>query len=126
MPAGVRILLVEDNEVYRSSLELLLGMQNGLEVVGAVSDGSSAAAECAACGAHVVLMDLRLPGLDGPAATTAVLQACPAATVLGLTAEATEDEAAAMLAAGAAGIVRKGDPVEQLVAAIRAAAGERA
>jgi DNA-binding NarL/FixJ family response regulator len=120
---AIRILLVEDNDVYRASLELLLVMQEGLEVVGAVSDGARAAAECAACGANVVLMDLRLPGLDGPEATAAVLEACPQAAVLCLTAEATEDEAAAMLAAGSRGVVGKGEPVEELVAAIRGAVG---
>jgi len=127
MSTGIRILLVEDNEVYRGSLELLLGMQDGIDVVGAVADGSAAATACASCAADVVLMDLRLPGLDGPAATAAVLEACPGAAVLCLTAEATADEEAAMLAAGASGMVRKGDPVEQLVVAVRAAAaGKRA
>lgn len=120
---AIRILLVEDNDVYRASLELLLGMQEGLEVVGAVSDGARAAAESAACGAEVVLMDLRLPGLDGPEATAAVLAACPEVAVLCLTAEATDDEAAAMLAAGSRGVVGKGEPVEALVAAIRSAVG---
>ncbi len=122
MAAGIRILLVEDNDVYRASLELLLGMHEGIEVVGGVSDGAVAADECAARGADVVLMDFRLPGLDGPLATAAVRAACPGAAVVGLTAEATEQEADAMLAAGATTIVRKGEPVEQLVAAIREAA----
>jgi DNA-binding NarL/FixJ family response regulator len=120
--AAIRILLVEDNDVYRASLELLLGMQEGLDVVGGVSDGAAAAAACAALGADVVLMDLRLPGLDGLAATEAVRAACPDAAVLGLTAEATDDEAEAMTAAGAVGIARKGGPVDELVGAIRNAA----
>ena len=125
MVAAIRILLVEDNDVYRASLELLLGMQDGLEVVGGVSDGAAAAAACAALQADVVLMDLRLPGLDGPAATAAVRAACPAAAVLGLTAEATDDEADAMTAAGAVEIVRKGGPVDELVDSIRRVAGAR-
>jgi DNA-binding NarL/FixJ family response regulator len=120
--AAIRILLVEDNDVYRASLELLLGMQEGLDVVGGVSDGATAAAACAALGADVVLMDLRLPGLDGLAATEAVRAACPDAAVLGLTAEATDDEAEAMTKAGAVGIARKGGPVDELVGAIRNAA----
>ena len=126
MARPIRILLVEDNEVYRSSLELMLGMQEGLEVVGGVSDGAAAAAACAATGAEVVLMDLRLPGLDGPAATAALLEVRPDAAVLCLTAEATEEDVQAMLAAGALGIVEKGDSVERLVAAIRAAVPGRA
>ena len=125
MGAAIRILLVEDNDVYRASLELLLGMQEGLEVVGGVSDGAAAAAACVALQADVVLMDLRLPGLDGPAATETVRTACPDAAVLGLTAEATDDEAEAMTAAGAVGIVRKGGPVDELVGSIRRVAGPR-
>jgi len=124
--AATRILLVEDNDVYRASLELLLGMQDGLEVVGGVSDGAAAAAACAESKADVVLMDVRLPRLDGPAATAAVLAACPDAAVLGLTAEATDEEDAAMREAGAVGLVLKGEPVEELVAAIRDAVGSRA
>jgi DNA-binding NarL/FixJ family response regulator len=120
---ATRILLVEDNDVYRASLELLLGMQDGLAVVGGVSDGAAAAAACAELGADVVLMDLRLPGLDGAAATAEVLSACPGVAVLGLTAEATDEDDAAIREAGAVGLVRKGEPVEELVAAIRAAVG---
>jgi DNA-binding NarL/FixJ family response regulator len=122
MSAPIRILLVEDNDVYRASLELLLGMQEGLEVVGGVSDGAVAAATCEALRADVVLMDLRLPGIDGLAATEAVRAACPGVAVLGLTAEATDDEAEAMTAAGAVGIAPKGAPVDELVALIRGAA----
>ena len=125
MAAVIRILLVEDNDVYRASLELLLGMQDGLEVVGGVSDGAAAATACATLQADVVLMDLRLPGLDGPAATEAVRAACPDAAVLGLTAEATDDEADAMTVAGAVEIVRKGGPVDELVGSIRRVAGSR-
>ena len=77
MGVPIRILLVEDNDVYRASLELLLGMQAGIEVVGSVSDGAAAAAACLAAQADVVLMDLRLPGLDGPAATEAVRATLP-------------------------------------------------
>jgi DNA-binding NarL/FixJ family response regulator len=119
----IRILLVEDNDVYRASLELLLGMEDGFEVVGGVSDGAAAAGACAATGADVVLMDFRLPGIDGAAATTAVLDDCPGAAVICLTAEATELEDEAVRAAGAAALVRKGGPIGELVAAIRAAAG---
>jgi DNA-binding NarL/FixJ family response regulator len=123
MGAPIRILLVEDNDVYRASLELLLGMQDGLEVVGGVSDGAAAAAACAMFEADVVLMDLRLPGLDGPAATEAVHAMCPGAAILCLTAEATDEEAGAMTAAGAVGLVRKGVPVDELVGSIRLVVG---
>ena len=123
--APIRILLVEDNDVYRASLELLLGLEQDLEVVGGVSDGAAAAAACAEVGADVVLMDYRLPGIDGAAATAAVLDACPGAAVVCLTAEATEIEDEAVREAGAAALVRKGGPLDELVSAIRDAAEER-
>ena len=117
--APIRIVLVEDNDVYRASLELLLGLQEDLEVVRGVSDGVEAAPACAATQADVVLMDFRLPGMDGAAATRAVLEACPAAAVICLTAEATEEEDEAVREAGAAALIRKGGPIDELVAAIR-------
>jgi DNA-binding NarL/FixJ family response regulator len=116
-----RILLVEDNEVYRASLELLLGLQEGIEVVGAVGTGDEAADAAARLGADVVLMDYRLPGIDGAAATRAVV-ASSGAAVLCLTAEATPEERAEVLGAGAVGLVEKGGQIESLADAIRGAA----
>jgi DNA-binding NarL/FixJ family response regulator len=118
----IRVILVEDNEVYRSSLELLLGLQPEVEVVGAVASGSDAARVVGELAPDVVLMDYRLPGLDGAAATRAV-RAAGGASIVCLTAEATADERAAILEAGAVAVVEKGGPVEPLVEAIRAAAG---
>ena len=106
----LRILLVEDNEVYRSSLEAVLELQDGLEVVGGIGEGGAAAESCRALAADVVLMDVRLPGLDGVAATAAVRAACPGAAVVCLTAEATASERDAALAAGAAELVRERPP----------------
>jgi DNA-binding NarL/FixJ family response regulator len=119
----LRVLLVEDSDVYRSSLELLLAMQDGIDVVGGVATGDEALAACPELRPDVVLMDLRLPGAGGVAATAEVLQASPGTAVVCLTAEATPDEREAITAAGAVAIVEKGRPVEVLVAAIRAAAG---
>jgi DNA-binding NarL/FixJ family response regulator len=118
---AVRLLLVEDNEVYRSSLELLLGLQPELEVVGAVGSGDEAAEAASRLSADVVLMDYRLPGIDGAAATRAVIASSRAAVVC-LTAEATGEERDEVLRAGAAGLVEKGGPIETLAAAIRGAA----
>ena len=119
---SVRVLLVEDNDVYRSSLELLLGLRSGLEVVGAVGSGTDAPSAARELGPDVVVMDYRLPGLDGAAATRAVLDASTAAVVC-LTAEATPDEREAILRAGAVALVEKGDSIDGLVQAIRLAAG---
>jgi len=123
--APIRILLVEDNDVYRASLELLLGLQDELEIVGGVGDGADAARACARTQADVVLMDFRLPGVDGAEATRSVLETCPSAAVVCLTAEATDAEDEAVRAAGAAALVRKGGPIEELVDAVRDAVGAR-
>ena len=120
-PPVVRVLLVEDNEVYRSSLELLLGLQSGLEVVGAVGTGAEAAEAAARLRADVVLMDYRLPGIDGASATREVIAASGAAVIC-LTAEASEEERDEIMRAGARRLVEKGDAVEALAAAIRSAA----
>jgi len=122
----IRILLVEDNDIYRSSLELLLGMYEGLAVVGSVIEGTAAAAAAVRLRADVVLIDLRLPSGDGVEATAAVLAARPEAAVVCLTAEATDADRAAVRAAGAVGLVEKGQPIEDLVAGVKRAAKERA
>jgi DNA-binding NarL/FixJ family response regulator len=117
----VRVLLVEDNDVYRESLELLLGMQPGLEVVGAVSSGDDAADAATRLRPHVVIMDFRLPGLDGAQATRAVIDHTSAAVIC-LTAEASPDDREEILRAGASALVEKGGSIEGLADAIRAAA----
>ena len=117
----IRVLLVEDNDVYRSSLELLLTLQPGIEVVDAVGTGNEAADAATRHRADVVLMDYRLPGLDGARATREVIAASGAAVVC-LTAEATAEEREEIVRAGAAALVEKGDPIDALAAAIRAAA----
>jgi DNA-binding NarL/FixJ family response regulator len=120
---AVRVLLVEDSDVYRSSLELLLAMQDGIEVVGGVSTGGEALVVSSELEPDVVLMDLRLPGTSGVAATAALRAASPRTAVVCLTAEVTPEERVAITAAGAVAIVEKGEPIDVLVAAIRAAAG---
>lgn len=118
----VRILLVEDNDVFRSALELLLGLQDGFEVVGAVSDGRAAAPACRDLRPDVVVMDYRLPGLDGVEATTAVVAECPTARVVCLTASADPLEESALHAAGAVACLRKDQALVEIVGAIRSAA----
>ena len=73
----VRILLVEDNAVFREALELLFSLRDDIDVVASVGDGSAAVPACVEHQPDVVLMDYRLPGLDGVQATRAVRAACP-------------------------------------------------
>ena len=118
---AVRVLLVEDNEVYRSTLELLLDGRDGIQIVGSVADGGDAAAAAERLEPDVVLMDFRLPGLDGAQATAAVRARTPSAAILCLTAEATDADREAVLAAGAVGLIEKGSSIDELVEAIHAA-----
>jgi DNA-binding NarL/FixJ family response regulator len=121
----VRVLLVEDNDVYRATLELLLAGREGIEVVGSVPDGRDAATAAASLVPDVVLMDFRLPGIDGAEATAAVRDAAPGAAVICLTAEATGDDRSAVLAAGAVALVEKGTSTDDLVRAIHDATTPR-
>jgi DNA-binding NarL/FixJ family response regulator len=117
----LRVLLVEDNDVFRQALELLLGMQAGLEVVGAVAEGTAVVDACRRLSPDVVVMDFRLPGMDGVEATTAVRTAFPEIAVVCLTASASARELEALAAAGAVACLRKDQELEDIVAAIRGA-----
>ena len=77
MSEQIRIVLVEDNKVFREALELLLGLRSDLLVVATVADGEEAVPACKEHHPQVALMDYRLPGLDGVEATRALKAACP-------------------------------------------------
>ncbi|MGH3134364.1 MAG: response regulator [Gaiellaceae bacterium] len=124
MERPIRVLLVEDSDVYRESLVFLLARYDGLEVVGAVATGGSAAAACAELGADVVVIDYRLPDVDGAEAAADVRERCPEAAVVFLSASAGKDEHAAARASEAT-LVRKDEGVDALVRAVRASASGR-
>jgi DNA-binding NarL/FixJ family response regulator len=118
----VRVVLVEDNDVYREALELLLDLRDDVEIVASLADGSEVVGVCAQLVPDVALVDYRLPGLDGVEVTRAVRYACPAVAVVCLTAEVNEREAEALLDAGAVACVLKDEPLEEIVEAIKDAA----
>src|SRR4029078_4804618 len=89
MAETIRVVLVEDNDVFREALELLLGLRPEIQIIASVADGADAAQAASQLCPQGVLMDYRLPGLDGVQATRAVLKACPETAVVCLTAEAT-------------------------------------
>ena len=122
MSEPIRVLLVEDNQVFREALELILGLRTDMKVVASVPDGSNAAAVAADVRPDVVVMDYRLPGLDGVQATRAVRDACPTAAVICLTASATLRERDALADAGVVAFLRKDDGLDAVVAAIHDAA----
>lgn len=116
------MLLVEDNEVYRDTLAFLLRRYEEIEVAGAVGEGAAAAEEAERLAADVVVVDYRLPDLDGAQAAAEVAQRRPAAAVVFLSASAGDEECDAARRLGAR-LVRKDEGVETLVEAVLAAAG---
>jgi len=118
----IRIVIVEDNKVFREALELLLGLRSDLQVVASVADGEEAVPAVEKHKPHVVLMDYRLPGLDGIEATRALRAAYPGIAVVALTASANRDEMRALRAAGAVATLTKDTELEAIVAAIHEAA----
>jgi DNA-binding NarL/FixJ family response regulator len=124
-PQPIRVLLVEDNDVFRQALELLLELQEGLRVVGAVAAGSEAVGACKLLDPHVAVMDFRLPGMDGVETTIALTRECPGVAVVCLTASASPRELDALMAAGAVNCLRKDQELEEIVAAVRLAGESR-
>lgn len=119
----VRIVLVEDNKVFREALELLLGLRSDVEVVASVGDGFEAVPACREHEPDVILMDYRLPGMDGVEATAAVREACPDVAVVCLTASANLREMDALREAGAVSCLTKDRELDDIVRAIHEAAG---
>jgi DNA-binding NarL/FixJ family response regulator len=114
----IRVVLVEDNQVFREALELLLGLRDDIDVVASVSDGTEAVPACRAHAPDVVVMDYRLPGIDGVEATKAVRASCPGTAVVVLTASANVREMRALEEAGAVACLRKDQDLEEIVGAI--------
>ncbi len=124
-PATIDVVLAEDNDVFREALELVLGGLVDVRVVASVADGRAAVAACRELRPHVVVMDYRLPEMDGVEATAAIRSSSDTA-VVALTATAESGEVDALLAAGAVACLRKESDVDAIAAAIRDAAGRDA
>jgi DNA-binding NarL/FixJ family response regulator len=118
----VKVVLVEDNQIFRETLELLLGLRGDLEIIGSVGTGQEAVEVCAKLHPDVVVVDYRMPGLSGAQTTEAVLQVSPATRVVCLTASVSRAEVQELYAAGAVTCVGKDEELERIVEAIHTAA----
>ena len=119
----IRVLVVDDQAMVRAGFRLLLGDEPDIEVVAEASNGLEAVSEAARVNPHVVLMDIRMPELDGLEATRRILAADPTSRILILTTFDLDEYVYRALQAGASGFVLKDDPPEQLIAAVRTVAG---
>lgn len=118
MSDTARVVVADDQTVVRDGLVLLLGLLPGVEVVGAARDGEEALALVAEHAPDVVLMDLRMPRLDGVEATRRIRAAHPATQVVVLTTYSDDDSVFAALQAGARGFLTKDAAAEEIAAAI--------
>jgi len=121
-PQPVSVLLVDDDALVRSALRLILGGDPAITVVGEASDGQEGVALVESLRPDVVLMDIRMPRLDGLAATERALALQPDLVVVVLTTFDTDDMVLSALRLGARGFLLKDTPPADLVAAVRAAA----
>jgi len=120
---SIRLLVVDDHPVVRAGIVGLLAGEPDLEVVGEAADGAQACDLAAALQPDVVLMDLRMPVMDGTTATERILAATPTVRVVVLTTYETDADILRAVEAGATGYLLKDTPRDDLVAAVRAVAG---
>jgi DNA-binding NarL/FixJ family response regulator len=117
---AIRVLIADDQRVVRDGLTMLVALIDGVEVAGSASDGEEAVRLAVAHRPDVILMDLRMPGVDGITATAQLRDRLPSARVLVLTTYADDDTILPALRAGARGYLTKDASAEQIEAAIRA------
>ena len=118
----LRVLVADDHPVVRSGIVALLASQDDIDVVGEAADGVEAVELAASVRPDLVLMDLRMPRLDGDAATAQILADAGGVRVIILTTYETDDAILTAIEAGASGYLLKAAPQEEILAGVRAVA----
>ncbi len=119
MDRMTRLLIVDDDALVRSALRLMLGGQPDLEIVGEAGDGQEALDRCAELAPDVVLMDIRMPGLNGLEATRRLHERTDPPRVIVLTTFDADDHVVQAIGVGAEGFLLKDTPPAEIVEAIR-------
>lgn len=119
---AIRLLVVDDHDLFRRAMVTYLGSQVGIDVVGEASGGRAGVRLASDLSPDVVLLDLRMPDMDGTDCARAILKSRPATRIVALTIADRDEDIAAMLQAGACAFLVKDSPIEDVVAAVRAAA----
>ncbi len=114
----VRVALVEDNRLFRETLALVLGLIDEVEVVGSFEGGAEAIEACEELRPDVVVLDYRMPGLDGAEVTRALLRVSPETRVVCLTASVSQRERDLVLAAGAVTCLTKDESLDRIAGSI--------
>ena len=122
----IRVLLVDDQSLLRMGFRMILDAEPDIEVVGEAADGATGVSMTSALHPDLVLMDVRMPGMNGIQATAAITAATPASKVLILTTFDLDEYVFAGLKAGASGFLLKDAPPAELLTAIRTVAGGEA
>ena len=122
----IKVLVADDQSMVRAGFRMLLSGEPDIEIVAEARNGLEAVSAAARMGPTVILMDIRMPELDGLEATRRILAADAHARVLILTTFDLDEYVYEALRAGASGFILKDDPPEQLIAAVRTVAGGEA
>jgi len=118
----IRVLVVDDHDLFRTGLAALLGLEPDIEVIAQASGGRMGVRLADELRPDVVLMDVRMPDLEGADATRAIVQRHPDTRVVALTVVSEDAMVAAVVEAGACGFLAKDTPIPSIAIAVRAAA----
>jgi DNA-binding NarL/FixJ family response regulator len=116
---SIRLLIADDHALVRSGLRSMLQREPGVEIVGEARNGREAVELCRSLEPDLILMDVRMPEMDGLEATRAIKQECPGTGVLMVTMHENRDYMLEATKAGAAGYVLKDAPRNELISAVR-------